>query len=75
MTQHAPESRPDAEEVLRQWREIRDRISVTAAFWRLRARNEIVAGTVILDTVSLIQNGARATQRLFRWATGSNPVA
>ena len=69
MTQHEPESRPDAEEVLQRWYEIRAGVSTTAAFWRLRARDEVAAGTVILDTVSLIQTGARATGRIIRWAT------
>ena len=75
MTQHEPESRPDAEEVLQQWHEIRASISAVAAFWRLHGRNEVAAGTMFLDTVSLFQSGARATQQVLRWATRSNSGA
>ena len=69
MTQQEPEARPSAEEVLQRWHEIRSDISAIYAFWRLRGRNEVAIGTVILDTMSLIQTGASATGRIIRWAT------
>ena len=75
MTQHEPEARPDAEEVLQQWVEIRAGISAVAAFWRLRSRNEVAAGTMFLDTFLLLQSGARVTQRLLRWATSNSSGA
>ena len=75
MTQHEPEVRPDAEEVLQQWHEIRASISAVAVFWRLHGRNEVAAGTMILDTISLFQSGARATQQVLRWAIRSNSGA
>ena len=75
MTQQEPEARPSVEEVLRWWHEIRSEISGIAAFWRLRGRNEVTIGTVVLDTVSLVQSGARATQHLLHWATVNSLTA
>ena len=75
MTQQEPEARPSVEEVLQRWHEIRSDISAIDVFWRLRGRNEIAMGTVILDTVSLVQSGARVTQHLLHWATGNSLTA
>ena len=75
MTQQEPEARPSAEEVVRRWHEIRSEISGIDAFWRFRGRNEVAIGSVVLDTVSLVQSGARATQHLLHWATGNSLTA
>jgi len=55
MTQPDPSSRPDAEQALAQWQEIRKSISTLQREWRPRPREEHPIGAFVLDAISLHQ--------------------
>ncbi|CDO74165.1 hypothetical protein BN946_scf185043.g216 [Trametes cinnabarina] len=49
-----PAKRPSAEDVLRQFQEMRRGVSALQASWRLRPRDEPLVVTAVLETVSLL---------------------
>ncbi|KAI0724168.1 kinase-like domain-containing protein [Fomitopsis betulina] len=64
MTQHDPANRPDASEVLRQWRLARRNVPYVQRWWRVRRQDENLWYSLVNENIYLI---ARAVH----WLTGS----
>ena len=68
MTQENPEDRPSAEQALKQWRRIRQRVLFIQRFCRLRGREEAVIETIVLDIVSVLKVAYIIAKRFAGWS-------
>ena len=57
MTRKEPTQRPDAEELLRKWEEIRQDLNKSSFRWRLAPKGEPAMERVLNDTVAVAWHG------------------
>lgn len=69
MTETDPQQRPDAPEVLRQWKEIRQRLSFLQRVARLRREQDGLTRTILLDIFSVVRICIIISRRAWRRLT------
>jgi hypothetical protein len=71
MTQDDPSKRPNATEALRQWREIKSRVSFIRRLSRLREPHENRVQSTILDIISFVRICMLISSRAYKYVMGA----
>ena len=67
MMDEDPKKRPDAQGIVREWKQIRERVSVLHRACRLRGREEFMIETLLRDALSVLHVSYIIARRFVSW--------